>query len=376
MMAPGPTELSEEVRAAMGRQLVNPDLDPTYVNFYQALCHKVQQLLHTSEDCLILSGEGILGLEAACASLIEPGTEVLCLANGVFGEGFVDFVRAYGGTPVILNKDYKVGITSDEVEEALKSHPNIKVATLVHCDTPSGLLNPLAEIGQVLRRHGVVSIVDAVASLAGDVVYADDWGLDVVLGGSQKALSAPPGLTFMSISGPAWELMQQRKQPPVGLYLNLLTWKHSWLKDQSFPYTQPVNEHYALDAALDLVLAAGEGVYLRHKQVAAATRNALRNAGFEIYPEERYAANTVTALVKPEGIPDIEFRHRLLQQHGALIAGSYGKLAGKVWRVGHMGSQCHLHKVRDFLERLEHCLAEFGHVVDIRRHLPSSQDGQ
>lgn len=369
MMAPGPTKLPEEVRAAMSRQLINPDLDPHYIEFYLNLCRKLQRLMHTSQDCLVLSGEGILGLEAACASLIEPGTKVLCLANGVFGAGFVDFVSAYGGTPVVMEKDYRTGISADEVAAALRRHPDIKVATLVHCDTPSGLLNPLAEIGQVLDQHGVVSIVDAVASLAGDSVYVDDWGLDVVLGGSQKALSAPPGLTFMSVSERAWELMQRRKQPPTGFYLNLLTWKDSWLKNHSFPYTQPVNEHYALDAALDLVLAEGAAVYARHQRVAKATRHALRSAGFEIYPEEEFAASTVTALIKPAGIPDEEFRNRLLLRHGALIAGSYGQLAGKVWRIGHMGSQCHPERVMAFLERFEQCLAEFRHEVGIRQHL-------
>ncbi len=358
-MAPGPTELTQEVRQAMARQLINPDLDPSYVEFYANMCRKIQRLLHTESDCLVLSGEGILGLEAACASLIEPGTKVLCLANGVFGAGFVDFVTAYGGVPVVLEKDYRQAITADEVKAALAENPDIMLATMVHCDTPSGLLNPIEEIGPVVKEHGVISIVDAVASIAGDPVKADEWGLDVVLGGSQKALSAPPGLTFMSVSNAAWDFMLARKNAPQGLYLNLLTWKESWLQDGSFPYTQPVNDHYALDAALDTALAEGEALYERHRQVAAYARQAVQEAGFRLYPDAKYAASTVTAIEVPAGVPDGEYRLRLLQKYGWQIAGSYGPLAGKVWRIGHMGTQCQEQRVRECLEAMLACLAEF-----------------
>lgn len=368
-MAPGPTELTAPVRQAMSQQLINPDLDPAYVSFYADMCGKIQQLLHTEADCLVLSGEGILGLEAACASLVEPGIQVLCLVNGVFGAGFVDFVKAYGGIPVVIEKDYRQAFTAADVEAALEQHPDVKLTTVVHCDTPSGMLNPLQEIGPVLKRHGVISIVDAVASLGGDIVLADEWGLDVVLGGSQKALSAPPGLTLLSVSPQAWEFMQARHTPPVGLYLNLLTWKNGWLQDGSFPYTQPVNDHYALDAALAAVLAEGDAIYERHRTVAHATRQTLRAAGLSLYPEPQSAAHTVTAISVPEGVPDAEFRQRLLEKYNMQIAGSYGPLAGKVWRIGHMGSQCCLDKVRTCLQAMEACLHDFGLEIEISRHL-------
>lgn len=359
-MAPGPTELTLHVREAMARQLINPDLDPSYIDFYDIMCKKIQRLLHTKSDCLVLSGEGILGLEAACASLIEPGVKVLCLANGVFGAGFVDFVKAYGGVPVVLAKDYRQAITAAEVEAALIQNPGVKLATLVHCDTPSGLLNPLAEIGQVLKRHGVISIVDAVASLAGDLVMADAWGLDIVLGGSQKALSAPPGLTFLSVSQAAWDFMLTRQEAPRGAYLNLLTWKHSWLKDKSFPYTQPVNDHYALDVALDAALAEGDALYQRHSDVAKFTREGVQAAGFRLYPDVKYAASTVTAIEVPAGVPDAEYRQRLLQEYGWQIAGSYGPLTGKVWRIGHMGTQADKVKVQACLDAMLACLNDFS----------------
>lgn len=358
-MAPGPTELTTHVREAMTRQLINPDLDPSYVDFYAGMCSKIQRLLHTESDCLVLAGEGILGLEAACASLIEPGVKVLCLANGVFGAGFVDFVKAYGGVPVVLEKDYRQAITAAEVAAALIQNPDIKLATLVHCDTPSGLLNPLEEIGRVLKQHGVISIVDAVASIGGDRVLTDAWGLDIVLGASQKALSAPPGLTFLSVSQAAWDFILARCEGPRGAYLNLLTWKNSWLKDGSFPYTQPVNDHYALDVALDEALAEGEALYERHSRVAKYAQKAVQAAGFNLYPEAEYAASTVTAIEVPPGVPDADFRLRLLKEYGWQIAGSYGPLAGKVWRIGHMGSQCQEDRVQACLDAMLACQNDF-----------------
>lgn len=361
ILTPGPTEISEHVRAAMARPITNPDLDPEFFAFYDRLCGKIGTLLHTKNQVLVLSGEGILGLEAAVASLVEPGDEVLVLDNGVFGHGFADFVTMYGGTPVFLTKDYRQSFAAEDLEQALAKHPAIKIATMVHCDTPSAMLNPLEEIVPVLKQHGILTIVDAVASMGGDPVLVDEWGIDIVLGGSQKAFSAPPGLTIVAISKAAWAKMEQRRNPIPGFYVNLLNWKTTWLKDRVFPYTQPISDLYALDAAIDGLLAEGDAVYERHFQVAEATRQTLIRGGFELYPQDGASADTVTAFLIPQGLDDAKVRQHLWDRHGVMIAGSWGDLAGKVWRIGHMGENARPEKVFRFFLAFEQTLNELDY---------------
>ncbi|HHY92254.1 MAG TPA: alanine--glyoxylate aminotransferase family protein, partial [Firmicutes bacterium] len=318
ILTPGPTTIEEEIRSALARPTTNPDLDPEFAAFYRTVCNKIQQVWHTASDVLVLSGEGILGLEAAVASVVEPGDQVLCITNGVFGEGFADFVRRYGGEPLPVGSDYRRPMDPAEVEKVLHDNPAIKAATVVHCDTPAGLLNPVQELGPLFRRHGVISIIDAVASAPGDPVWADDWQLDIVLGGSQKCLSAPPGLTFLSISPAAWAAMERRTSPIPGFYVNLLEWKKQWLGEGVFPYTPPESDIYGLGAALDAVLAEGPAFSARHRHIAAATRAAVRQAGLEVYPVEGAEANTVTAVVMPDGADDAAFRRYLWEKYGVM----------------------------------------------------------
>lgn len=369
IMTPGPTEVSERVRRALSTPILNPDLDDQFFLFYQSLTEKVQRLLHTQNQVLIINGEGILGLEAACASLIERGDRVLCLNNGIFGEGFADFVRLYGGEVVFLNQDYTVPFSPDALSDFLEKDHDFKLATIVHCETPSGLINPIETLCPILKGYGIITVVDAVSSIGGYLVKPDEWGIDILLGGSQKCLSAPPGLTFMSISDRAWEVMESRKQPIAGYYVNLTLWKN-WLADRYFPYTQPVSDLYGFEAAVDTVLEEGtEQFALRHKVLAERVRKTFKTAGFEIFPVEEAASNTVTAVVIPEGIEDEKFRKHLWEKYNVMIAGSWGKLAGKVWRIGHMGENCQDEKIYRTFVAMDKALKDFGY--DAKRSLAS-----
>ncbi len=360
IMTPGPTEISERVRNAMARPITNPDLDPAFFDFYDETCDKLKKIINTREDVLILSGEGILGLEAAMASLVEPGDRVLCLANGVFGEGFNDFATLYGGQVVFLKKEYDEPITAGDVRKFLSKNGGFKVATVVHCETPAGLINPIDEICPVLKEAGAITVVDAVSSIAGHEIRPDDWGIDVVLGGSQKCLSAPPGLTFLSVSREAWRKIEERKSPISSFYANLLKWKQMWYKDRIFPYTPPIADIFALSEAADAVLEEGDGIYERHEKVGRAVRDTLRESGFKIFPKIGAEANTVTAFYIPEGINDEGFRKHLWDKYNVMIAGSWGKLAGKVWRIGHMGENAREYKLFQFFSAFEKALKDFG----------------
>ncbi|MCE5196798.1 MAG: alanine--glyoxylate aminotransferase family protein [Negativicutes bacterium] len=360
ILTPGPVEVAEPVRFAMAKPILNPDLDLDFFDFYENLCGKLKKLLHTQNDVLVLNGEGILGLEAAVVNLVQPGETVLVLDNGFFGRGFADFVTGCGGKVVFLSKDYNEAITAEEIRQALIEHPEIKVATMVHCDTPSGMLNPVGELARVCRERGVISVVDAVASMAGEKIELDDWQIDIVIGGSQKALSAPPGLTILAISQQAWQKMLEREIPYGGYYLNLVTWKNGWLAGtKEFPYTMPISDLYALEEAVNRALAEGEGLYARHRMVASAVRETLSRAGFQLMPRQDCRAVTVTAIMVPLGIDDERFRRQLWKKYGVMIGGSWGSLAGKVWRIGHMGEGARPEKLFRFFDAFEKNLRDF-----------------
>ena len=363
VLTPGPTAVEEPVRRALARPVTNPDVDPAFAQFYDGLAKKLASIMGTSNPVLVLTGEGMLGLDAAVASLVEPGEPVLVVSNGVFGRGFGDLVARYGGVPVLVERPFDQVPAPEELEAALAAHPGIRVATLVHCETPTGFLNPVETLLPVLQAHDVITIVDAVSSLGADRVDADAWGIDVLLGASQKALSAPTGLAFLSVSGRAWEKMERRQRPIPGFYANLLEWKRAWLDaaDRSFPYTPAAEAMVALDAACDALLAEGlEHAQARHRRLAAAVRTALREAGFRLFAPEAHAASGVTAFWPPEGIDERAFRRRLWEEQGVLMGGSVGEMEGRLWRVGHMGSGAREERLFRFMRAFEAQCRAYG----------------
>ncbi|KPU45877.1 serine-pyruvate aminotransferase [Oxobacter pfennigii] len=357
LMTPGPTYVNEEVRRALSRAVVNPDLDDDFYEFYYKLTKQVAKLLKTRNDALILCGEGILGLEAACASIIEPGDRVLCIDNGIFGRGFGDFVKMYGGEAIYFTGDYRKPIDTYELEEFLKKDSNFKMATIVHCETPSGLLNPVKEICPLLHKYNILTVVDAVSSIAGEDLRVDDWNIDIALGGSQKCLSAPPGLTIVSISEKAWDVMLNRKTPITGFYCNLSLWKR-WYQEKWFPYTQPVSDLFALECAVDNAVN-DDKKFKRHSQIGNAVREALEKGGFELYPLDGYS-NTVTSFLTPEGLDEKKYREHLADNYEVMIAGAFDVLDGKVLRIGHMGENCYADKVYKALKAMDSAFRDFG----------------
>lgn len=349
LMTPGPTRVRENVRLARSLETTNPDLDPTFYDYYKETCELISKLLNTKNPAYILSGEGILGLEAACASLTEPGDRVLVIDNGVFGRGFADFVRIYGGEPVLYTSDYQEAVDAAALRDYLERDHAFKYATVVHCDTPSGRLNPIEELCPLLKSYGILTVVDAVASMFGEPVQVDDWKIDIVCGGSQKALSAPVGLTFVTVSPDASRSMHARKVPVASFYANLLNFE-SYYQDQWFPYTMPISDIYGLRTALENV-AADKQIYERHQQVADYVRQTLTQAGYKIYGNSGYA-NTVTALEVPEGRQAKEILDAVAKEAGIMLAGSFDVFAGKLIRIGHMGENANMEDVKLTVEAL------------------------
>ncbi len=357
VMTPGPTGVHESVRMAMAQDMTNPDLDLNFYEFYKETCMMLQDLLKTKEDVLILSGEGILGLEAACASLIEAGDRVLVIDNGIFGKGFGDFAEIYGADLVYYKGDYRKGIDIEDLKSFLENDSDFKLATLVHCETPSGITNPVDKICPLLKEYGILSIVDSVSAIGGEELEVDKWQMDVVIGGSQKCISAPPGLTFLSISQGAWDIMLNRKTPIKSFYCNLAMWK-DWYEEKWFPYTQPINDIHALNKALERILEEANSV-ARHKEIAQAVRKSLTNSGLELYPLDGFS-NTVTSVLIPDNLKFSDIYNHMLNHHNILIAGAFDHLKDKVFRIGHMGENCREEKIYVTLKALDETFRYLG----------------
>lgn len=357
LMTAGPTTVRENVRMARAMETTNPDIDLQFFDFYKETCSKLGSFLKTKNEVLILAGEGILGLEAACASLTEPGDRVLVIDNGIFGEGFGDFVKMYGGDVVLFSGDRTREIDFHALNEFLERDSNFKYATVVHCDTPYGVLNNVEIICKLLKSKGILTVVDSVAAMGGEKFEVDNWGIDIALGASQKCLSAPPGLTFLSISSDAIAAMDNRKTSIPGFYCNLRIWKDYYEK-KWFPYTQPISDIMGLNVAVNNILE-DDTIIVRHKIIAQACRNALTKAGLELYIKEGYS-NTVTVVKLPADIEEGPLRKIMDKKYNILISGSFGFLKGKVFRIGHMGENAVPKLVMYCLHALQNSLKELG----------------
>ncbi|HBF4252527.1 pyridoxal-phosphate-dependent aminotransferase family protein [Clostridioides difficile] len=357
--APGPTETRENVRLARAEKTTNPDIDIDFVEFYKKTCEKFGNIIGTKNNVYILSGEGILGLEAACASLTEKGDRVLVIDNGIYGEGFKDFVTMYGGEYVLFSSEYTKSIDIDELKAFLDKDSNFKYATVVHCDTPTGVLNDVSKICPLLKEYGILTVVDSVAGMVGERLSVDESKIDIILGGSQKAISAPAGLTIVGISQDAKNCIKNRKTDVIGFYCNLNIWE-GYYEKKYFPYTMPISDIMGLDKALDNILEEGiENVLNRHEKIAYSVRKSIEEYGLELFLEEGYS-NTVTAIKVPESIGALKLTDYILKNYNTLVATSLNQYMDTILRIGHMGENANLNKIEHILNVLDKSLSALG----------------
>lgn len=360
-MASGPVDVTNETLRAMQRPVLY-HYDPAFIEVFEQTASLLQQVYQTRNDVVIMQAEAILGLEAAAASLLEPGDKVLNLVSGVFGKWFEDFIRKYGGEPIELGVPYDAAIDPDDVRRLLRAMPDISYLSVVHSETPSGTMNPVGEICRIAKEHGVVTIVDTVSGLASEMFSPEEWGIDVAVAGPQKCLGGPPGLSLLAVSDDAWSAMERRAHPLRGSFLSILDWKTAWLEQRRFPYTPSVSEIYALQSVLDQALREGmQSVVARHQASARAMRAAVEALGLSLWPERpEIATSCCTAVRMPEGVADEELRGTMRSRYGVMIAGGYGDLAGKLFRLGHMGMAAHPTLVTAQIGMLERTLADLG----------------
>lgn len=357
IMTPGPTQVKENVRMARSLECTNPDLDESFVDFYKETCEHISDLLGTKNETFILDGEGILGLEAACASLTEPGDKVLVLDNGIYGKGFADFVSMYGGEPELYTVDYKNEINAEQLDAYLSKKHNYKYATVVHCDTPSGMLNDISKICPILKKYGIMTIVDSVSAMFGEEVKVDEFQIDILCGGSQKAVSAPPGLTFVVVSEDAKKAMRERKTPIASFYANLKIFE-GYYEAKWFPYTMPISDIYGLRVAFDNIEKDNEMIH-RHRTIGEACRKTIVECGLKLHLDSGFS-NTVTVFDVPVGTSANEILDIMKNKHGIMLAGSFGELSNRVIRIGHMGTNANVQDMKETMGALNDTLKELG----------------
>lgn len=357
IMTAGPTQVRENVRMARSLPCTNPDLDMEFFEFYKETCGLLSKAVNTENQAFIMSGEGILGLESACASLTEPGDRVLIIDNGIFGKGFADFARIYGGEPVMYSVDYHNPVDIDALKAFLEKDSDFKYATVVHCDTPSGIINDVEAISTLLDSYGILTVADSVAGLFGQPLDMSKGKIDILCGGSQKALSVPPGLTMVWVSERAFDVMNNRKTPIASYYANLLLYKR-YIDTAQIVYTMPISDIKGLRRALENYFE-DENVYQRHESVARACRKALTEGGLKLYLESGYS-NTVTVFEVPAGITDSQLLEGMKKDFGVMISGCFDVLAGKTVRIGHMGENAYPEKVEETLTAIQGTLEKLN----------------
>lgn len=355
ILCAGPTSIDPRVMEVMGKSLTNPDIDPEYEKKHRQVEKKISKLLKTEATSFIMLGEGMIGLEGAIINLVEKGDRVLVLNNGVFGAGFADFVKYYEGVPYIYEDDFRRGFDIEKLKNFLEKDHDFKVATMVHCETPSGITNDVKTICKLLNSYGILTVVDTVSGMGGEEFDFDDYKVDIALGGSQKCISAPTGLTLVTISERAKQAIRDRKKPVPSYYMNFENY-YAYSDGFAFPYTMNENLTYALDLALDLLFQKDS--LALHKKYAEVTREIFEKAGFELYAKDS-RSNTLTAVMVPEGFI-AEDIIGALREKGILISKGAGDIFEKVFRIGHMGNNISYKNFLELYEKLDEVFGELG----------------
>ncbi|WP_048152164.1 pyridoxal-phosphate-dependent aminotransferase family protein [Methanolacinia paynteri] len=332
LMMPGPVPMPQRVRMAMARQAIN-HRGPEFGECLNDINRMLKPMFGTKNDCLILSGSGTAGMEAAVANFCAK-KKIACLVNGKFGERLYDIGKMYASEAVELSSEWGTPLPLERLEEELEN--GVEAVTLVHNETSAAIKNPAEAVGKLCKKHDALFIMDGITSIGGDEVLADKWGADVAIVGSQKCLAAPAGLAAVSVSDKAWENIAEWRP----YYLDLKKYKKSAEKNET-PYTPAVPLFFALREACRIVEEEGlENRIARHRNLADAVRAAAGAWELDLYPtvdELHSYSNTATAICYPEGIKDNEFRG-LVKKDGIEFSGGQDRLKGKIFRIGTMGA--------------------------------------
>ena len=367
LLGPGPSNVHPRVYRAMMAPVIGY-LDPQFLQLLDDTQRPLRALFRTENDMTIaISGTGTAGMEAAIYNVVEPGDTVIVCFNGFFGDRMAQMARRCDAEVVLVEAEWGRIIEPEQVEQALKANPGAKLVAIVHGETSTGILQPLEEISRIVHAHDALLLVDAVTSLAGCDLRIDDWGVDVCLSGTQKCLSAPPGMAPLTLSPQAMEVVAKRKEPVRSWYLDVSMLRNYWGagKARVYHHTPPMTMLYALREALRIVLEEGlETRIVRHRRHAEALWAGVEAMGLQLHAQEGHRLPSLTTVRVPEGIDEMTLRRGLLQEHNIEVGGGIGVLQGQVWRIGLMGYNATVQNVLGLLYALETELARQGFKVE------------
>lgn len=356
LLGPGPSIVHPRVLRAMSTPLVG-HLDPEFIQLMGEI-QSMLQFAFEAPDALTIpvSGTGSAGMEASLCNFIEEGDEVLVCVNGYFGERIVNMAGRYRANVRRIDVPWGEIFSAEQVREELEKKP-AKIVAIVHAETSTGALQPLEEISQVVHEHGGLFLVDAVTSLGGIPVQMQARDIDIAYSGSQKCLSAPPGLAPLAIRPRALEVLQNRETTVANWYLDMTLLTKYWGPERTYHHTAPISMNYALREALRLVVEEGlETRFERHQRNAEMLWEGLTDLDIVPYIPESHRLPTLTTVSVPEGVKEAEVRSDLLNAYNIEIAGGLGAGKGKLWRIGLMGYSSQPENVVTLLGALERIL--------------------
>ncbi|NLE22320.1 MAG: alanine--glyoxylate aminotransferase family protein [Actinobacteria bacterium] len=360
LMGPGPSDVHQRVLDAMARPTIG-HLDPEFVRMMDELKELLRYAFRTRNQVTFpVSGPGSVGMETCFVNLVEPGDKVVVCRNGAFGGRQLENVERTGGVPVVVEDDWGTPVSLGKLEAALDANPDARILSFVHAETSTGVRSDAAEIAALAHERGALVIADTVTSLGGIPVLVDEWELDAVYSGSQKCLSCTPGLSPVTFSEAALDKVRARKTKCQSWFMDLNLVLPYWEGGaRTYHHTAPVNPLYGLHEALLMLVEEGlEAAWRRHAELHAALVAGLEELGMSLLVEPAYRLPQLNAVCVPDGVDEAFVRTEALRRYGLEIGAGLGALAGKVWRIGLMGTSCTRANVDLCLEALSTLLPE------------------
>ena len=374
LMGPGPSDVSPRVLAALARPTIG-HLDPEFQNLMEEIKSALQRLFNAPDHaCVPLPAPGTAGMEAAMMNLLEPGDRTVIAVNGAFGGRMADMAGRAGATVVTVDHDWGQPVDAKRVEAALAEAPT-KVLAFVHAETSTGARSDAGPLCALARKYGALSVVDCVTSLGGIAVDVAGWDSDVVYSGTQKCLSAPPGLSPIALSRRAQAAIKGRKEKVRNWLLDFSLLMSYWGGEggRTYHHTAPINALYGLHESLVVLFEEGQqAAIMRHARMHAALVAGLEAAGLKLLVDEAHRLPQLNAVVVPDGVDEAAVRAHVLKAWDLELGAGLGPLKGKIWRIGLMGASATPWHVRLCLTALCEALAAQGFKADTAAVLAAS----